>query len=123
MKRIMLFFLVIGFLLLCGSALADAEMTLLVYMCGADIQSDACEDIYEMGIAETGENINIVVLAGGAEAWDFDEIKGNTRNLIEIRNGYFESVTDWGWASMGSDESLLEFLEYGLKTILLKEPQ
>ena len=127
MKRILMFFFALVVLLGASGGFADtpgsrayadgsaeAEMTLLVYMCGADIQSDACEDLYEMGIAETGEHVNIVVLAGGAEAWDYDEIEGNTRNLIEIRDGYFESVTDWGWASMGSEESLLEFLEYGL---------
>ncbi|MBR2823217.1 MAG: hypothetical protein IKE24_06010 [Clostridia bacterium] len=115
MKRMMIVFLAFGMALLCGGALADAELTLLVYMCGADIQSDACEDIYEMGMAETGENVNLVILAGGAESWDFDGIEGYTRNLIEIRDGYFESITDWGWASMGSGESLLEFLEYGLR--------
>ena len=44
----------------------------------------------------------------------YDEIKGGTRSLVTIRDGYFESVTDWGWASMGSQESLEEFLVYGL---------
>ena len=83
-------------------------------MCGADLQSAACEDIYEMGIAEVGDNVNIVILAGGAEEWDFDEIQGNTRNLITLRDGNSESITDWGWKSMGSEESLLEFLRYGL---------
>ena len=114
MKRIMMAVFVLVCLLLCAGALAEANTTLLVYMCGADIQSDACDDIYEMGIAETGKNVNIVILAGGTDSWDYDEIEGNTRNLIEIRDGYFESITDWGWASMGSEESLLEFLEYGL---------
>ncbi len=114
MRKMMIVSLVLGLLLLFGSAFADADMTLLVYMCGADIQSDACEDIYEMGVAETGGNVNLVILAGGAESWDYEEIEGNTRNLIEIRDGYFESITDWGWASMGSKESLLEFMEYGL---------
>ncbi len=57
MKKIILLIAIIGSLLLCAGACAEADMTLLVYMCGADIQSDACEDIYEMGIAETGENI------------------------------------------------------------------
>ena len=114
MKRIIAVVFILASLLLGANALGEADLTLLVYMCGADIQSDACEDIYEMGIAETGENVNIVLLAGGADEWDFEEIEGNTRNLIEIRDGYFESITDWGWASMGSRESLLEFLEYGL---------
>ena len=97
-----------------GAASSEAGLTLLVYMCGSDLQSAACEDIYEMALAETGENVNIVILAGGAEKWDYEEIGGNTRTLITIREGYYESVTDWGWASMGSGESLLEFLAYGL---------
>ena len=115
MKRILMVVLILALPLLCAGALAEADTTLLVYLCGADIQSDACEDIYEMGIAETGQNVNIVILAGGAETWDFDELSGRTRNLVEIRDGAFESITDWGWASMGSGQSLLEFLEYGLK--------
>ena len=114
MKRIMAAVFCVVCLFLCAGALAEADMTLLVYMCGTDLQSSACEDIYEMGIVETGENVNIVILAGGAETWDFEEIEGNTRSLVEIRDGAFESITDWGWASMGSGESLLEFLEYGL---------
>ncbi len=115
MKKIVVLVLAAGLLLLCAGAFAEADLTLLVYMCGADIQSDACEDIYEMGDAENSENINIVLLAGGASEWDFEDIEGSTRNLITIQDGYFGSITDWGWASMGSEESLLEFLEYGLK--------
>ena len=102
------------FVLMGIGAAAEANLTLLVYMCGANLQEAGCYDIYEMGMAETGDEVNIVVLAGGASEWAFDEIAGNTRNLITIRNGEFESITDWGWASMGSGESLLEFLEYGL---------
>ncbi len=103
-----------GLALMGVGAAAEANLTLLVYMCGASLQEAGCYDIYEMGMAETGDEVNIVVLAGGASEWAFDEIAGNTRNLITIRNGEFESITDWGWASMGSGESLLEFLEYGL---------
>ena len=114
MKKTIALLFVIGLLLLAGEVYAEADFTLLVYLCGSDLQSDACYDIYEMGIAETGDQVNIVVLAGGATEWDFDEIEGNTRNLVTIRNGDFESITDWGWASMGSKESLTEFLEYGL---------
>ena len=114
MKRIWIIVLTILSLALISSAHAETSTTLLVYMCGADLQSAACEDIYEMGIAEVGDNVNIVILAGGAEEWDFDEIQGNTRNLITLRDGSFESITDWGWKSMGSEDSLLEFLRYGL---------
>jgi len=114
MKKGIVCLILAGLMLLGVSACAEADLTLLVYMCGADLQDAACADIYEMGIAEIGDNVNIVILAGGSSQWEFDEIQGNTRNLITIRNNDFESIEDWGWASMGSGESLREFLEYGL---------
>ena len=114
MKKILFGLFMAGLVLMGVSAAAEADLTLLVYMCGSNLQEAGCYDIYEMGIAQTGDEVNIVVLAGGASEWAFDEIAGNTRNLITIRDGEFESITDWGWASMGSGESLLEFLEYGL---------
>lgn len=114
MKRMLFILFLMGQLLLALDAYAEADLTLLVYLCGSGLQEAACEDIYEMGIAETGDHVNTVILAGGCSEWDFEEIEGNTRNLITLRDGYFESITDWEWASMGSEESLLEFLEYGL---------
>ena len=113
MKKNVCMLFILALLFLAGSACAGSDFTLLIYMCGSDIQSNACEDIYEMGLAENSANVNIVILAGGASEWDFDDIEGNTRNLITIQDGAFTSITDWGWASMGSEESLLEFLEYG----------
>lgn len=97
-----------------ASARAQTGTTLLVYMCGADIQADACADIREMCRADVGEDVNIVVLAGGARAWDIRELKCGTRNLVEIRGGGIKTVSDWGRASMGSGDSLFEFLQYGL---------
>ena len=111
MKKLVTALSAVLFMLLGVVALAEADFTLLVYMCGADLQSSACEDIVEMAEAENGDDMNIVVLAGGAEEWDFEDLSGNTRNLAVIREGAFESIEDWGWASMGSGESLLEFME------------
>ena len=78
MKKIMMLLIMAALLLPAFPALADADFTLLVYMCGTDLQSDACYDIYEMGLAENSENVNIVVLAGGASEWDFEDIPGDT---------------------------------------------
>lgn len=114
MKRLLLCTLLLLAVGLFAAAQAEGSATLLVYMCGAEIQYDACYDMYEMGLAENGDDVNVVILAGGADKWEFDEIKGGTRNLITIRDGDFETIEDWGWKSMGSEESLLEFLEYGL---------
>ena len=98
-----------------GCALAAAEKTtLLVYMCGTDLQEDACEDLIEMANADPSDDMNIVVLAGGAKEWSLDLLKGNTRNLVSFQSEADEAE-DWGRKSMGSPESLKEFLEYGLK--------
>ena len=115
MKKLTIALLVAATLLVAGTlALAEAATTVLVYMCGSDLQDAACVDLYEMAEAETGANTNVVVLAGGAEAWDDEDLEGGTRNLVVISEGGFESVDDVGQASMGSPESLLEFMEYGL---------
>ena len=90
------------------------KTTLLVYMCGADIQDDACNDLIEMAEVEAGDAINIVVLAGGTKEWSLEGLKGYTRNLAVIRDGDFEKLEDWGYASMGDPDSLAQFLYYGL---------
>ncbi|MBR0368576.1 MAG: hypothetical protein IJH86_09335 [Clostridia bacterium] len=114
MKRIGLCLL----LLMAGAfAAARAETaTVLIYMTGASIQAQACEDIYEMALAETGANVNVAILAGGAKTWDIDELKGGSRTLMTLRDGDIENLEDWGVKSMGDGESLLEFLKYGLTT-------
>ena len=62
MKKLICCGLLLLLALALGCAAAQAETTtLLVYMCGTDLQSDACEDLYEMADAENGEDVNIVV--------------------------------------------------------------
>ena len=106
--------LVLAVMLAAGAALAGETTTLLVYMCGTDLQDAGCMDLVEMAEVEAGDAINVVVLAGGASEWDIEDLKGNTRNLAVIRDGYFEELEQWKQASMGSPESLKEFLEYGM---------
>lgn len=114
MKKSVGFLLLLLVLCVSGCICAYAETTtLLVYMCGGDLQDAGCEDLVEMAEAETGEDVQIVVLAGGAEAWDLEELKGNSRTLAVIGDGDFERLEDWGHQSMGSKESLAEFLIYG----------
>ncbi len=97
-----------------GCALAEAETTtVLVYMCGTNLQDAACVDLAEMAEADAGEDVNVLILAGGAKQWDFDFLEGGTRTVVQIADG--DAYTDdWGYQSMGSKESLLEFLAWGL---------
>ena len=113
-KGLICLLLMLAMVLAAGCALAGETTTLLVYMCGTDLQDAGCQDLVEMAEVEAGDAINVVVLAGGASEWDIDDLKGNTRNLAVIRDGYFEELEQWKQASMGSPESLKEFLEFGL---------
>ena len=114
MKKLLFFAVLLAAVLALGCASAAQTTTLLVYMCGTDIQEDACEDLYEMADVEAGDSINIVVLAGGASQWDLEDLEGRRLNFMVIRDGYIEELEDWGSDSMGKADTLAEFLEYGL---------
>ena len=116
MKKVFFFVLVLAAVLALGCAsAADKTTTLLVYMCGTDIQEDACVDLYEMSDVDSDENITIVVLAGGASAWDLDELAGNKMNLLVIQDGYLLDQDDWGRSAMGKADNLTKFLQYGVQ--------
>ncbi len=115
MKKLLLPVMILLFVLCLNSGLAaNKTTTLLVYMCGTDLQEDACEDLYEMADIEAGDSINIVVLAGGASSWDLEDLEGGKLNFMVIRDGYIEELEDWGSGSMGEAKTLAGFLEYGL---------
>ncbi|MBO4471315.1 MAG: hypothetical protein J5841_06145 [Clostridia bacterium] len=114
MKKACICFAVLLALLFAAAAACAETTTLLVYMCGTDLQEDACQDLVEMAEVEAGDAINVVVLAGGAKEWALDDLKGNSRTLAVIRDGYFEELQDWGHASMGDPDSLEQFLSFGL---------
>lgn len=114
MKKAVLAVVLLAFVLFLGSASAQQTTTLLVYMCGSDMEDAACDDLIEMADVEAGDAITVVVLAGGSESWSIEDLKGGSRTLAVIRDGYFDKLEDWGRASMGSTESLEEFLRYGL---------
>ncbi len=116
MKKVLLSAVAALLILAAGIAAASAESTtLLVYMCGTDLQEDACEDMLEMAEVDDGDAINIVILAGGAKEWELEGLEGNSRTLIVLDNGDAEEWDDWGRNSMGSTESLEQFLQYGFE--------
>lgn len=104
--------ILLALLLLLLAGTAQADTTLMMYMCGTDLQSDCIADLKEMCSAQTGDHVNIVVLAGGASKWDDKQLKANRLNLFTIEKGRFSTVTDWGKASMGSADTLTRFVNY-----------
>ncbi|MBQ8093183.1 MAG: hypothetical protein IJ242_06365 [Clostridia bacterium] len=115
MKTNALLFLLLVCICLFLPVCADSPVTtVMIYLCGSGLANDACDDLIEMAEVEAGDTINLLVLAGGVDEWPLEDLEGGTRNLALIRDGYFELMEDWGSKSMGSEESLLEFLRYGM---------
>ena len=79
--------LLLGSLLLLGLPAACADtptMTVLMYMCGTDLQSDCVNDLYEMCAADIPDNVTVVVQAGGASQWDDSRLRANHINRFTI---------------------------------------
>ena len=105
MKRLFALALTLMLLVFCAPALpAQADgtaTTVMMYMCGTDLQSDCVMDMYEMCEASFSDDINIIVQAGGASQWDDGDLTPNTINRFRIKDGGFYDLEDIGWSSMG----------------------
>ncbi|MFA7032260.1 MAG: Ig-like domain-containing protein [Bacilli bacterium] len=104
------------------SAQALDAWTVMVYMCGADLESGsyhfATGDLTEM-INVTGQpdNVNVIVEAGGAQSWSStysSVINKNNLNRFHLSNNEFVLDEQIAKADMGSASTFQSFLEWGL---------
>ena len=66
-------------------------MTLMVYMCGSDLESaaypGASADILEMMKAGfNAEKVNVLLMAGGSNSWEIDTIRDGTTGIYQVGN-------------------------------------
>lgn len=100
---------------------AEAEWTLMFYVCGADLESDsqnrlATEDIKEI-LSVTGkpDNVNIIFETGGASSWSSAlGIKSTRLERFHVANGALVNDSQLENDSMGKPETLQSFLEWGM---------
>lgn len=112
-----------------------ADYTILIYMCGSDLESDAglaTLDIQEMLSKSCPNNVNIVIETGGSTKWglwEYSEIrndyvyKGNTYNISTNKLGRYHidsktltNVSQLSYSSMGKTSTLQSFIEWGFST-------
>ena len=91
-------------------------MTILLYMCGADLESQngmATSDLKEMLNAKISDKVNLIVYTGGCRQWRNNVI--SSRNQIyQIKDGSLTRlVEDAGNASMTAPATLASFIQYG----------
>ena len=111
------------------SSAASESYTILIYMCGADLESSHTSDEYQgfasndlREIASTASslpsNVNIVVETGGASKWASNP--GIDKNYLQRRklnsSGTWEVISNETKANMGLQTTLQSYLSWGLKT-------
>ena len=92
-------------------------MTILVYMCGADLESEngmASSDLKEMVNASLSDKVNVLVYTGGARKWKNNVVSAKVNQIYRIKKGSLERlVENDGKDSMTSPKTLSRFIQYG----------
>ena len=98
---------------------AKAEWTILLYMCGADLESKyqlATSDLKEiLTVAGQPDDVNIVIQTGGAKSWSSSySISSSKIGRYHVSNKSLVRDAQLTYASMGLTSTLQSFLKYGL---------
>jgi hypothetical protein len=93
----------------------NTTWTVAVYMCGSDLetQTDAAgKNIDEMLKADIPSNVNVVIQTGGAAKWRSHNISSEKLSRYTVKNGALTLEETQPDASMGSPDTLSDFLNY-----------
>lgn len=109
--------------------------TILIYMCGSDLESGAeyddygnfqgtntakagfaSQDIAEiLKVNDQPSNVNIVIETGGARAWANKKISANKLGRWHVENKDIVKDEEITYKSMGDSKTLSDFLTWGLE--------
>lgn len=90
--------------------------TFMIYMVGSDLESEGSMGTYELaGIDQTLvdlENVNVVLIAGGASKWSNDYIDENETSIFQLTNNGFVKVKQQQRHNMGDSSTLSNFINF-----------
>lgn len=98
--------------------LADESWTILVYLCGSDLESQAgaaTKDLNEMLSGCTGSNVRFVVETGGARSWRNNTVSSRTLGRYLVQDGQIRDAGSVASSSMGEAATLSEFIAWGVR--------
>ena len=105
------FFLLLA--LLAPAVLGQAtSTTIMMYMCGTDLQSACVMDMYEMASVDVPDDVTIAVQAGGAYQWDDSDLTGEAVNRFTISYDTFNDLQTLEWQNMGDSQTLYDFIDW-----------
>ncbi len=95
---------------------SNKSRTIMIYMVGADLESKnkiATGNLSGINYNLMDiDNVNVVLMAGGAKFWYNDYISKSETSIYELGQGGFEKVLQNDLKNMGTSDTFLEFLNY-----------
>lgn len=92
--------------------------TVMVYMCASDLERKggfATADLREMMSADIGENINLLILTGGAVRWKNSIISSEKTQLWQIKGQQINLLEAFEKTDMTSPETLRDFIKMAVQ--------
>lgn len=119
-RRIILLTIISCLLLILGAcSFRKDNATLLIYMCGSDLESKtgiASENIEELLSANIPDNVNVIIETGGANKWLSNGIPSDKIVRYIVRDHKLQELSRLDDASMGEANTLRDFVEFGTTT-------
>ena len=107
-----------------AQAAEEKEMTLLVYLCGSNLESEfgsATADIEEMTRAGADpDKTGVLVMTGGSTSWK-NNLEADKVCITEISGPRSRVVKRFDSMSMGSADTLAYFIEYAMEYLPAKD--
>ena len=92
------------------------EVTIMVYMCGTDLESEgsmASYDLSEMAAADLKDNVNIIIYTGGCSRWHINGISAKNNQIYQLTDGGLKCLnSNAGSSTMLTPENLAGFIEF-----------
>ncbi len=102
------------------SAQDEITTTVLIYMCGSDLETEsslASQDLQEMIAAGIPENSHLTVLVetGGAKEWHMSAVSNQKNQRFQVtENGLIARADYLGRKNMGASGTLTDFLQWSM---------
>ena len=94
----------------------DADsFTLMVYMCGSNLESDggcATRNLNQMLYSEAGNNLNVIIETGGSTEWQNDVIASDRLQRYRVENDGMYLLQDAGKGSICDVNELADFIKF-----------
>lgn len=123
MKKLIFPVMLLLFFVICGAAANAESTTVMVYMCGSDLESlygAATQDIQEMMLSGMDpEQTHVFIMAGGSNGWKEPSMNGAQGGLFTLASKRHDKSLrlsrvdeDVSQMNMGESDSLRFFLDY-----------